>query len=168
MNLGCWFSGFWQKNVANITKAAFYLSRLTFCQKNVLEKKNSTFAVFQGKILRISAGKCQEKISEGTNFAKEVIRIIYWPWRESSKLFPKSSQQSCQNGILRIRRMNSRKKNFGSIQFSDFLGHRAKLFGFYAKSLLQDYQLCMLLAQREFLGEISVWNLRSKFTHFKR
>ena len=59
------------KNVAHITKAAFYLSRVTFCQKNVLEKKNSTLADFQGKNLRISAGKCLEEISEGTNSAKK-------------------------------------------------------------------------------------------------
>ena len=68
------------KNVANITKAAFYLSRLTFCQKNVLEKKNSTLAVFQGKTLISSVWKSLAEISEGTYFAKKVIRIIYWIW----------------------------------------------------------------------------------------
>ena len=59
------------KNVANITKAAFYLYRLTFCQKKVMEKKNSTLADFQGKNFRFSAEKCQEEISGGTNFAKK-------------------------------------------------------------------------------------------------
>ena len=61
------------KNVAKITKAAFYMSRLTFCQKTFLEKKKSTLAVFQGKNLRISAGKCLEEISEGTISAKKGI-----------------------------------------------------------------------------------------------
>ena len=41
-------------------------------------------------------------------------------------------------------------KTTGSIQFSDFLGHRAKLLGLYAKSFLQDYQLFILLDQRMF------------------
>ena len=39
--------------------------------KNFLEKKNSTHANFQGKSLRISAGKSLEEISEGTNVAKK-------------------------------------------------------------------------------------------------
>ena len=59
------------KNFANITKAAFYLSRQTFCQKNVLEKNISTLADFWGKNLRISAAKSLEEIPEGTNFAKK-------------------------------------------------------------------------------------------------
>ena len=59
------------KNVANITKAAFYLSRLTFCQKKVMQKKNSTLVDFQGKNLRFSAEKWLEEISGGTNFAKK-------------------------------------------------------------------------------------------------
>ena len=121
VNLSWWFSGYLAKNFANITKAAFYLSRLTFCQKNVLEKKNSTLADFQGKNLRISGEKCLEGISEGTNFAKNVIRIFIDFGRESFKLFPKSSQQSCQHGVLRIQRMNSRKKMevYSSLIFSD-------------------------------------------------
>ena len=64
--------GIVEKNFANITKAAFYLSRLTFCQKNVLERKNSTLADFQDKHLRLPAGKCMEENSEETNFAKNV------------------------------------------------------------------------------------------------
>ena len=45
--------------------------------------------------------------------------------------------------------MNSGKKNlevYSSLIFSD----TAKLFGLYAKSFSQDYQLCFLLAQMEF------------------
>ena len=37
--------------------------------KNVLEKKNSPVWDYQGTNLRISAGKCLEEVSEGTNFA---------------------------------------------------------------------------------------------------
>ena len=59
------------KTVANITKAASYLSRLTFCQKNVFEKMNATLADFQGKNLGTSSGKCVQENSEGTNFAKK-------------------------------------------------------------------------------------------------
>ena len=59
------------KTVAKITKAASYLSRLTFCHKTVLEKMNSTLADFQGKNLRTSSGKCVQENSEGTNFAKK-------------------------------------------------------------------------------------------------
>ena len=77
-----------EKNVAITTKAAFYLSGLTFCQKNVLERMNSTLAVFQGKHLRLPAGKCIEEISEGTNFAKSVIRIIFWLWERKFQSFP--------------------------------------------------------------------------------
>ena len=46
--------------------------------------------------------------------------------------------------------MNSRKKISGSIEFSDFLRHRANVFGLHAQSSLQDYQFCILRAQREF------------------
>ena len=77
------------KNVANINKAAVCLSRLTFCQKNVLERMNSTLADFQGKNRRISSGKCVQEISEGTNFAKSVIRTIFWPWERKFQTFPK-------------------------------------------------------------------------------
>ena len=59
------------KNVANITKAAFYVSRITVCHNNDLVKKNSTVSEYQGKNLRISAGKSLEEISEGTNCAKK-------------------------------------------------------------------------------------------------
>ena len=59
------------KNVADITKAAFYLSRLTFCQKNVLEKNKSTLALFQGKNLRVSPEKCLEKKFWGNKFWKK-------------------------------------------------------------------------------------------------
>ena len=41
--------------------------------KTVLEKKNSTVSNYQGKNLRISAGKCLEEISEGTISAKKGI-----------------------------------------------------------------------------------------------
>ena len=51
------------ENVAKNTKAAFYLSRITFWQKKFLEKKNSTLAVFRGKNLRISARKCLEEVA---------------------------------------------------------------------------------------------------------
>ena len=50
---------------------------------------NSTLADFQGKNLRISSGKCVQEISEGTNFAKRVIRIIFWPWERKFQIFPK-------------------------------------------------------------------------------
>ena len=77
------------KNIANITKAAFYLSRITFCQKIVLEKKNSTLAVFQGKKLRSSARKCLEEISEGKILQKKVIRSIHWLWERKFQTFPR-------------------------------------------------------------------------------
>ena len=57
------------KNVAIITKVAFYLSRLTIRQKIVFEKKNSTLSDFQGKNLKISAVKCLKENSDSTNFA---------------------------------------------------------------------------------------------------
>ena len=57
--------GILAENAANITKAAFYLSRLKFCRKNVLQIINSTLADFQGKNLRLSAEKSLEEISEG-------------------------------------------------------------------------------------------------------
>ena len=110
------------KNVANITKASFHLSRLTSWQKKILEKMSSTLAEFQGKNVRISSGKCEEEFSEGTNFAKRVIRIIFDFGKESFKLFPKNCQESRHNGSLRIQRTNSRKKNlevYSSLFFSD-------------------------------------------------
>ena len=44
-------------------------------KKRFGEKEINTCG-FSGKKLRISAGKCLEEISEGTNFAKKVFRII--------------------------------------------------------------------------------------------
>ena len=53
---------------------------------------------------------------------KKVIRTIHWLWERKFQTFPQSSQQSCHNGILRIQRMNSRKKKlevYSSLIFSD-------------------------------------------------
>ena len=49
---------------------------------------NSTFADFQGKNLRLSAEKGLEEISEGTTFAKRVIRILFWLWDGKFQIFP--------------------------------------------------------------------------------
>ena len=156
------------KNVANITKASFHFSRLTFCQKKkFLEKMNSTLADFQGKNIRISSGKCVQAIFEGTNFAKRGIRIIFWPWERKFQTFAKVRSRAVMTAIYVSKGWILGKK-FGSIQFSVFLGHRAKLFGLYATSFLLDYQLCIVLPQREFLGEICVWNLCFTFTDSKR
>ena len=46
------------KNVANITKAAFYVSILTNCHNNVLVKKNSNVSDYQGKNLRFLVRNC--------------------------------------------------------------------------------------------------------------
>ena len=75
------------KKVANITKAAFYLSRLRFCQKNVSEKKKSTFSDFQGKNF---GGRLSKKNFWGNKFCmKKVIRIIYWLCERKFQTFPK-------------------------------------------------------------------------------
>ena len=155
------------KNVANITKDSFHFSRLTFCRKNVFGENEFNTCGFSGKKPQNFVGKMCTRNFWGNKFCKKGNTNHFLTLGEKVSNFPKSSQQSCHNGSLRIQRMNSRK-NFGSIQFSVFLGHRAKLFGLYATSFLQDYQLCILLAHREFLGEICVWNLCFTFTDFKR
>ena len=159
--------GILAEDAANITKAAFYLSKLTFCQKNVLQRMNSTLADFKGKNF-FSAGKCLEEISEGTNCAKKgKSNHLLTLGEKVSNFSPKVPSRAVRTDFYVSKGWILGKK-FGSIQFSHFLGHREKLFGFYAKSFLQGFQLCILLAQREFLGEISVWNLRFTFSDFKQ
>ena len=123
VNLSCWFSRFWRKNVANITKAAFYLSRLTFCYKKCFGEKEFNTCGFSGKKSQISGGKVSGRNFWGNNFCKKRYFESFIVFgRESFKLFPKSSHQSCHNSILRIQRMNSRKKIlevYSSLIFSD-------------------------------------------------
>ena len=52
---------------------------------------NSTLADFQvKKNLRLPAGKCMEEIFEETNFAKSLIRIIFWIWERKFQTFPQN------------------------------------------------------------------------------
>ena len=157
------------KTVANITKAAFYLSSLTFCQKNVLEKKISTLAVFRGKNLRMSAGKCLEESSEGTNFAKKGnSNHLLTLGEKVSNFSPKVPSRAIRTAFYVSKEWILGKKIlevYSSLIFSDTAQN---LFGLFAKSFLQDYHLCIILTQGEFLSEIFVWNLRFTFTDFKR
>ena len=76
------------KNVAIITKAAFYMSRLTFCQKKGFGEIKFNVCGFSGKKSQNFGGKVSRRISEGTNFAKKVIRNIQWLWERKFRTFP--------------------------------------------------------------------------------
>ena len=137
------------ENVAKITKAAFYLSRLTFCQKTFLEKKKSTLAVFQGKNLRISAGKCLEEISEGTNSAKKGnSNPSLYLGEKASNFSPKVPSKAVRTAFYVSKGwILGKKRKYTVLWFSRT---PRKFFWLYAKSFLQDYQLCIILTQGEF------------------
>ena len=73
---------------------------------------NSTFAVFQGKNLRLSTGKCLEDISERTNFAKRVIRILFWLWDGKFQNFPQNFLAELSWRPPTYPKNESRKKNW--------------------------------------------------------
>ena len=113
------------KNFANITKAAFYLSRQTFCQKKFLEKNISTLADFWGKNLRISAAKSLEEIPEGTTFAKKGNSNHFLTLGEKvSKFSPKVPSSAVKTAFNVSGWWNPGKKMFLEVQnspiFSDF------------------------------------------------
>ena len=77
------------KNVTNITKAAIYRSRLTFFQKNALEKKNSTVSDFQGKISEFPRKSVlKDFLREQSLHKKGISNQFLEVGRESFKLFP--------------------------------------------------------------------------------
>ena len=69
------------KNVASVTKAAFYLSRLTFWKKNFFgEKEFNTFG-FSGKKSQNFGLRVSRKKSWGNKFCiKKVIQTFFWIW----------------------------------------------------------------------------------------
>ena len=86
------------KNVASVTNAAFYLSRVTFCQKNVLEEKNSTISHFQGINLRFSVGivgmivkpsfwVSRRQFLGNNTCIKEFSQTIFWLWERKFQTF---------------------------------------------------------------------------------
>ena len=96
--------------------------------------------------------KRPDEDSEGTKLAwYRWFKSFFDFGRESFKVLPESSQESCQNSILRIQRMNSRRKIVWKYTFLWFLGLRAKVFGLHARSFLQDYHLCILRPKGIFL-----------------
>ena len=156
------------ENAANITKAAFYVSRLTIYHNNVLVKKNSTASDYQGKNLRISAGKCLEEFSEGTNCAKKgKSNHLLTLGEKVSNFSPKVPSRAVRTAFYVSKGWILGKK-FGSIQFSDFLGHREKLFGLDAKNFFAGLSIMHSTRSRGVLREKSVWNLRFSITDFKR
>ena len=155
------------KNVANITKAAFYVSRITVCHNNDLVKKNSTVSEYQGKNLRISAGKSLEEISEGTNCAKKgKSNHLLTLGEKVSNFSPKVPSRAVRTDFYVSKGWILGKK-FGSIQFSHFLAHREKIFGLYAKKFFAGLSIMHSTRPEGVLGENSVWNLRFSITDFK-
>ena len=84
------------------------------------EKEFNTWG-FSGKKSQNFGGKVSWRNFWGNKFCKKCNSNIYWFWERKFQTFLKSSQQSCQHGILRLRRMNSRKKMEvnSSLIFSD-------------------------------------------------
>ena len=56
-------------------------------EKSFAENEFNTCGFSGKKILRLSVGKCLEEISEGKNFAKRVIRILFWLWDRKFQIF---------------------------------------------------------------------------------
>ena len=141
------------KNVANITEASFHLSRLKFCREKCFgEKEFNTFGL-SGENSQNFGSRESKRNFWGNNFCiKKVIRIIFWLWERTFQTFTQKFPAEVSEQHSTYPEDECQERKFGSIQFSDFLGHRAKSFGHYAKSFLQDYKLCILLAQRGVFG----------------
>ena len=83
---------------------------------------------------------------------KELIQIIFWLARESFKLLPKNSQQSCQNSILRIQRMNSRKIFYLEVYSSPtFPDSEQKFSDFYR------IVLCRIINYAFYVPKVRFW-----------
>ena len=100
------------KNVASVTKAAFYLSRLTFCQTKWFGEKDINTFGFPGKItsefpwkivgmiVKPSFWVSRRKLRGNKTCIKELIQFFFDFGREKYfKLLSKISQQSCQTAF---------------------------------------------------------------------
>ena len=156
------------KNVANITKAALYLSRLTICQKKCFGEKEFNTCGFSGKISYKFGGKVSKTNFRGIKLCKKGNSNLFLTLGEKvSNFSPKFPSRAVSTAFYVSKGWILGKKT-GSIQFSDFLGHRAKLFEIYAKSFFAGLSIMHFTRPKKFLGKISVWNLRFTFTEFKR
>ena len=156
------------KKGASVTKAAFYLSRLTFCRKNVLEKKNSTLSDFQGKTRRLSAGKCLEEISEGTNFSLKSNSNHFLTLGEKvSNFSPKVPSRAVRTAFYVYRGWILRNKfwKYTILWFSRTL---SKSFRTSCDEFFAGLSAYAFYAPRgSFCENITVGNLRLTFTVFK-
>ena len=99
------------KNFASVTKAAFYFSSVTFCQKKVSEKKNQHFRISRKKILRNSVRNCwhdyqtflliaQKKILRKQHLHKRVLSNHFLTLGEKvSNFHPKSPSRAVRTAF---------------------------------------------------------------------
>ena len=156
-------------NVANITKAAFYLSRLTFCQKMFWRKGIQHFRIFTEKIAELRRESVQKKFLRERILNKKDNSNLFMNLREKdSNSYPKVLSRAVRTAFYVSRSWNSRKFFFGSIKFFEVPGLRAEVFALLANNFMWEYHLCKLRSQGEVLGEIYAWNLGVRFTELKR
>ena len=154
------------KNVANITKAAFYLFQTNILPKKCFREKEFNTWGFSGKKSQNFGGKMSRRIFWGNKFCKKCNSNIYWLWERKFQTFPKSSQQSCQHGILRLQRINSRNKRKYTVPW--FSRTPRKPFWTLCEEFFAGLSIMHFTRQKGVLVEFSVWNLRFAFTDFKR
>ena len=148
------------ENVASVTKAAFYLSRLTFCQKMFWRKRLQHFRIFREKIAEFPRESVQKKVLREQILHKKGNSNLFLNLREKdSNSYPKIFSRAVRTAFYVSRGWNPGKKFFGSINFFDVPGLRADVLGLLANSFMLEYQLCNFCSEREVLGETYAWNL---------
>ena len=157
------------KNVASVTKAAFYLSRLTFCQKMFWRKRIQHFRIFREKIAEFRRESVQEKFLREQILHKKGKSNLFLKLREKdSNSYPKVLSRAVRTAFYVSRGWNPGKIFFGSMKFFDVTGLRADVLGLLVNIFMSEYHLCKLHSQGELLRETYAWNLGVRFTEFKR
>ena len=127
-------------------------------------KRIQHLRIFGGKISEFRRESVWKKFLRLYILQKNVIRIIYWLWERKFQTFSKSSQQSCQNGILRIQRLSSGKKFsevYSSLIFSDTAQNFWTLCDeFFAGLSIMHFTHPKGVFWEKFLFEICAWHSR--------
>ena len=132
LTLSWWFTGL-SRETSVSHQSCILRVRRNILPKHCVGKKSSTLLHFQQKNslnfgerlltwLSNLPSTCSQELYELRKIGeKSFFDSFFYFGRERFKLYPKSSQQSCQNSILRIQRMNAMKEIvFGSTEFSNF------------------------------------------------
>ena len=156
------------KNVANITKAAFYLSRLTFCQKNVFGEKEINTCGFSGNKSQNFGGKVSRRNFWGNKICKKKgnSNPSLYLGEKASNFSPKVPSKAVRMAFYVSKGwIPGKKRKYTVLWFSRT---PRKSFLTLCEEFFAGLSIMHYTHPREVLCEISVWTLRFTVTDFKR